>query len=363
MDNRDVLIWLNSIKGVNINVIDKLESYFNNLENIWLASSSDINKIKVISEKIRVEIINKRDKTYFENIMENIERNNVKILTVLDKDFPIKLKYIPSCPKVLYIKGDMLKKQEKLIGVVGARKATAYGKLVTNKLANDLLDLGINLISGMAKGVDTEVHLAAIKKNKRNIAVLGSGVDVIYPRSNKYIYDKIIENGSVISEFPLGTEPLRYNFPQRNRIISGLSSGVLVVEANEKSGSLITAHHALEQGKEVFAVPGNINSIYSKGTNLLIKDGAKIVLRVEDIIEEIKEFENIGLEKEKSNLDYSGLSKDEVKVISCIEEEPVHTDLICLKSEMSISNVNSILTILEMKGIVKKLPNQLFTTL
>lgn len=361
MNNRDTLIWLNSIKGVTIKVIEKLENHYEHLTDIWSTSNSDINSVKTISQKTRDEIIIKRDKTYFDNVMENIEKNDVKLLTILDEEFPQNLKYIYNCPKVLYVKGDMLKKQEHMIAVVGSRKATAYGKHITQKLSNDLLDLGITLVSGMAKGVDTEVHISAIKKNKRNIAVLGCGVDVIYPKSNKYIYDKIIENGSVISEFPLGTEPLRYNFPQRNRIISGLSSGVLIVEANEKSGSLITATHAAEQGKEVFAVPGNINSIYSRGTNLLIKDGAKVVLGVEDIIEEIREFKNIKNEKEKIKIDYSGLSKDEVKIISCIEEEPIHTDLICLKTNMSISNVNSILTILEMKGIVKKLPNQLFT--
>ena len=361
MDKRDTLIWLNSIQGVSVKVIEKLESYYGSLENIWSSSNNDINQIKSISEKTRFEITNKKDQTYFDNVMENIYKNDVKVLTILDEEFPEKLKYIYNCPKVLYVKGDMLKKQERLIGIVGARKATAYGKHITNKFTNELLDLGINPVSGMAKGVDTEVHVASIKKNQRNIAVLGCGVDVVYPKSNKYIYEKIMDNGSVISEFPLGTQPLKYNFPQRNRIISGLSSGVLVVEADERSGSLITAHHAAEQGKEVFAVPGNINSIYSRGTNLLIKDGAKIVLRVEDIIEEIREFEGIKSKKDKVRLDYSKLSQDEVKVISFIEEEPIHTDLICIKTSMSISNVNSILTILEMKGIVKKLPNQLFT--
>lgn len=363
MNNRETLIWLNNIKGVTIKVIEKLENYYENLENIWLSSNDEINQLKNISEKVRSEIINKKDNTYFENIMDNIEKNDITVMTILDEDFPKNLKYIYNCPKVLYVKGDKLKVDEKLIGIVGSRKATAYGKHITQMLTNDLLDLGINLVSGMAKGVDTEVHLASIKKNKRNIAVLGCGVDVIYPKSNKYIYDKIIENGSVISEFPLGTQPLRFNFPKRNRIISGLSNGIVVVEANEKSGSLITATHALEQGKEVFAVPGNINSIYSKGTNLLIKDGAKIVLSVDDIIEEIREFENIKNVKKTKKINYSGLSKDEIKVVSYIEKEPIHTDLLCLKTNISISNLNSILTILEMKGIVKKLPNQLFTIL
>ncbi len=362
MNSREALIWLNNIKGVTIKVTEKLENYYGSLGNVWLSSNNEINNIRTIPEKVRNEIINKKNKTYFDNMMENIERNHVKTITILDKDFPKKLKNIYSCPKVLYVRGDMLKSQEHLIGIVGSRKATAYGKHITQKLANELSDFGITLVSGMAKGVDTEAHLAYVKKNKRNIAVLGCGVDVVYPKSNRYIYEKIIENGSVISEFPLGTPPLRYNFPQRNRIISGLSSGVLVIEANERSGSLITAHQAAEQGKDVFAVPGNINSIYSRGTNLLIKDGAKIVLGVEDIIEEIREFKDLKNRETKIKIDYSKLSKDEVEIISCIEE-PIHTDLICLKTGMPISSVNSILTILEMKGIVRKLPNQLFTTI
>ena len=362
MNNREALIWLNNIKGVTIKVAEKLENHYGSLSNLWLSSNDEINSIKTISQKVRSEIINKKDKTYFDNVMENIEKNQVKILTILDEDFPKTLKDIYSCPKVLYVRGDMLKKEEHLIAIVGSRKATAYGKHITNKLSNELSSLGITLVSGMAKGVDTEAHLSYVRNNKRNIAVLGCGVDVVYPKSNKYIYDKIIENGSVISEFPLGTQPLRYNFPQRNRIISGLSSGVIVVEANEKSGSLITAHQAAEQGREIFAVPGNINSIYSRGTNLLIKDGAKIVLGVEDVIEEIREFKNLKKQNKESKIDYSKLSKDELDIISCIEE-PIHTDLICSKVGMSISNVNSVLTILEMKGIVKKLPNQLFTTI
>lgn len=362
MNNREALIWLNNIKGVTIKVTEKLENYYGSLRNVWLSSNDEINNLGTISEKVRSEIINKKNKTYFDNVMENLNRNRVKTLTIVDEHFPKELKNIYSCPKVLYVRGDMLKREEPLIAIVGSRKATDYGKHITNRLSNELADLGITLVSGLAKGVDTEAHLAYVKKDKRNIAVLGCGVDVVYPKSNRYLYDKIIENGSVISEFPLGTEPLRYNFPQRNRIISGLSSGVIVVEANEKSGSLITAHQAVEQGREVFAVPGNINSIYSRGTNLLIKDGAKIVLGVEDILEEIREFKDLKTKEKKLKIDYSKLSKDEVGIISCLEE-PIHTDLICLKTGMSISSVNSILTILEMKGIVRKLPNQLFTTI
>lgn len=358
MNKRDTLIWLNSLDGITNKAIDNIEKNYQDIEDIWLSSNNDILNMK-LTDKLKQNIIKYRCSSYFESIMEEIEKSDVDIITSCDVEFPEKLKFIPDCPKVLYTKGQPLKSQEDIIAIVGSRRASSYGTYITEKLTHELLDLSITVISGMAKGIDTEVHKTCIKKQKRNIAVLGSGVDVIYPKSNRVLYEKILEIGTVVSEFPLGTEPLRYNFPKRNRIISGMSQGVLVIEANEKSGSLITATHAAEQGREVFAVPGNINSIYSRGTNMLIKDGAKIVLEVTDIIEEIREFRDLEVKK-KTKIDYSKLSKDEIKILSCIEKEPMHADLICVNTKFNISNVQSILTILEMKGIVKKLPNQLF---
>lgn len=359
MNKRDTLIWLNTLQGCSNKAMDNIEKHYHNIEDIWLSSASDIKAIENITDKLKQTIIAHKDKSYFDSIMEKIEKNGVNVVTVVDFEFPNKLKNIPDCPKVLYTKGMNLKSEEDIIAIVGSRRATSYGKHITQKFTNELLDLGLTVISGMAMGIDTEVHTTSIKKQKRNIAVLGCGVDIVYPKSNRTVYEKILEIGCIVSEFPLGTEPLPYNFPKRNRIISGMSSGVLVVEANEKSGSLITATHAAEQGKDVFAVPGNINSIYSRGTNLLIRDGAKLVLDVSDIIEEIREFKDLET-MSKTKVDYSKLSKDEIKIVSFIEKEPMHTDLICLKTNFNISNVQSILTILEMKGIVKKLPNQLF---
>lgn len=361
MNNRDSLIWLNNITGVTNRTIEKLENYYESLENIWLSCDEEILSLKNISTKVKNEIIKCKNKSYYDKVIEEIENKDVKVITILDENYPKRLRDIYDCPKVLYIKGTMPEDDENILAIVGARKATIYGKWAASKIANDLLDRGITLISGMASGIDTEVHISAIKKNKKNIAVLGCGVDVIYPKSNKNVYSKIIENGCVISEFPLGTQPLRHNFPQRNRIISGLSLGVVVIEASEKSGSLITATHAAEQGKDVFALPGNINSIYSIGTNKLIKDGAKLVLDVEDILEEIRELKDVKVSSKKRNINYDSLSEDEKKIISYIKQGPIHSDIICHKTKINISKLNSILTILEMKGIVKRLPNQLFT--
>ncbi|KNF08802.1 DNA protecting protein DprA [Gottschalkia purinilytica] len=364
MDNRDTLIWLNNIRGVSNKIIEKLEKYYVDIKNIWYSSNDDILRIQGINEKTKLEIIKLKDYSYYERIMENVDKLGIKVVTIYDNNFPNRLRHIYNCPKVLYIKGDLLIEDHISIAIVGSRKVTAYGKWAAEKFATELAKIGVTTISGMAKGVDTDVHRSTIKSNGRTIAVLGSGLDVIYPKSNKNLYEEIIYNGCVMSEFPLGTQPFAYNFPQRNRIVSGLSLGVVVIEAGEKSGSLITAQHALEQGKDVFALPGNINSIYSIGTNKLIKDGAKLLLSLDDIIEEIIELKDISKKINVDNrniIDYEELSEKEVQIFKCIQEGTIHLDMISYKTGINISSVTSILTILEIKGIIKQLPGKLFS--
>jgi len=364
MNNRDTLIWLSSIKGVNNKIIDILEKNFSQLSYIWDASKNDILSIREINDKIKQEIIKNRNDLYYENLLKRIESYKIKVITYYDNDYPLNLRNISDSPKVLYMKGQLIPEDEVSIAIVGARKSTSYGKWAAEKISSELANLGICLVSGMAKGIDTHVHISALKSKSRTIAVLGCGVDIIYPSSNRELYHKIQDNGCIISEFPLGTKPLPYNFPQRNRIISGLSLGVVVVEATEKSGSLITARHAIEQGKDVFAVPGNINSIFSRGTNLLIKDGAKLVTGIEDIIEEIpylidkcaKFYKN-----KKVELNYNQFSDDEIKVLECILEKPIHFDLIAHRTGIRINDLNSILTILEMKGAIKQMSGKVYT--
>lgn len=362
MKNRDILIWLSSIEGVSSKIIGILEENIGELSCLWGMDKKELLSISNINEKIKHEIIKNRNDLYYENLFKKIDENKIKIMTYYDENYPSSLRYINESPKVLYIKGQLLPEDETSIAIVGSRKSTSYGNWVAEKISNELSSIGISLISGMAKGIDTQVHLGAINNKGRTIAVLGCGVDVIYPSSNRELYNRIQDNGCIISEFPLGTQPLPYNFPQRNRIISGLSLGVVVVEATQKSGSLITAHHAMEQGKDVFAVPGNINSIFSQGTNLLIKDGAKLVMSVEDIIEEIpclvEKYSNLS---RKVELDYSQFSDDEVKIIRCISERPIHCDLIAYRTGISVVELNSILTILEMKGIIKQLQGRIYT--
>ncbi|SDZ02578.1 DNA processing protein [Proteiniborus ethanoligenes] len=362
MDNREVLIWLASIEGINNRIIEILENKFEQMSYVWYADAKEILMLSEINDKIKNQIIKHRNNLYYESLLKKIYSSNVKVITYYDDDYPSKLLHINGYPKVLYLKGNLLPEDHISIAIVGSRKSTAYGRLVAEKISSELSQLGVTLVSGMAKGIDTQVHQSALNNNTRTIAVLGSGVDVVYPSSNRELYYKIQENGCVISEFPLGTQPFSYNFPQRNRIISGLSLGVVVIEATEKSGSLITAHHATEQGRDVFAVPGNINSLYSRGTNLLIKDGAKLVMSVEDIIDEVPELNDKYLKtnNKKERLDYSQFSDAERNVIECLIENPIHCDLISYRTGIGIIELNGILTILEMKGIIRQLPGRVY---
>lgn len=361
MNKKETLIWLHSLTKITNKSIEKLINTLGDISLIWNISNKEIIQLESLSEEVKSEIIRCRNKVNLEELMNKIESEKVNIITIYDEQYPEKLRNIFDYPKVLYIKGDFIHKDELLISIVGSRKATPYGRWAAEKFSGELSKLGVTIVSGMASGIDTVAHKGALKNEGRTVAVLGSGVDVVYPKSNRKLYDDIKDNGCIISEFPLGTEPMPYNFPQRNRIISGMSLGTIVIEATEKSGSLITAYHAMEQGREVFAVPGNINSIYSKGTNMLIRDGAKIILDIEDILEEIQVIKNDINSSRQNVIDYNLLGEDEIKIVKYISERPLHTDMISYLSGIKIQDVNSILTILEMKGIVKQMPGKIFT--
>jgi DNA processing protein len=352
MDNSDKnLIMLNVIFGPNNNFFQKIEEYFemkdfSNFDNLV----DKMIELKMIDLKKYNEIIKfiREDRIQF--YINYLNREKIKICTKYSEDYPQKLSNIENKPFLLYFKGNMDVKElnRKGIAVVGSRKSTSYGKWVSEKLVSQLSRKGINIISGMAQGVDTIAHEVSLKMNNPTVAVLGSGVDVAYPTKNKILYDKISEMGLIISEFPPGTSPMPYNFPLRNRIISGLSDGVLVIEAGEKSGSLITATHAVEQGREVFAVPGNIDSIFSKGTNKLIREGAKITTCADDIIEEFSVYKD-----EAESLDHD-LNEIQIKIINLLEtgEKTILELKDCINYELS--DIYSNLTILEILEIIKQ---------
>lgn len=290
--------------------------------------------------------------------LKKLDANGIKIVTFSNKDYPEMLKNIEDAPIVLYIKGTIQKEDRYAVAIVGSRKYSSYGKLAAEKLSSELSSMGFTIVSGMARGIDTLAHTAAINSGGRSIAVMGSGIDMPYPPENRGLMEKLAASGCVISEFPPGTPPERENFPKRNRLISGLSLGVLVVEATADSGSLITASCALEQGKEVFAVPGNINSANSKGTNALIKKGAKLVQSAEDVIEELAPvLKGYIRTREKANIE---LPVEEKRLCDIMTAEPKHVDMLSRESKMPAQKVLGILLSLELKGIVKQAEGKKF---
>jgi len=285
--------------------------------------------------------------------MSSPKQENIRKITLQDKNYPAILKEIHNPPKELYIKGEITNQDKVAIAVVGTRKYTQYGKQVCLDIAGKLAKLGITIVSGLAKGIDTFAHQAALESGGQTIAVLGSGLDKksFYPSTNYSLSEKISQQGVVISEYPPGTQGTHFTFPQRNRIISGLSLGVVVIEAPEESGALITATLALEQNREVFAIPGSIYEKNSVGTNKLIKMGAKLVTDVEDILEELNLSHLSTIEKKKIKPE----NKEEEIIFSILSGQPTHIDEIIKKSGLSAGTVNSILMILELKKAVRNL--------
>lgn len=281
-------IWTSRLPKIGTKTLQKLLKKYDTLENIYKLTQKELMSDKIIGENLIETILNEEYRKNLDKYIEYMEREKINIITVADKEYPEKLKQINDCPMYLYVKGNLDLLNKKSIAMVGSRKCTSYGKIVAKNISNKLAKNNFVVVSGLAKGIDTFSHIGALENEKSTIAVLGSSIDNIYPNENINLAKKIIEkNGLIMSEYVIGSKPERLNFPARNRIISGISDGVLVIEAREKSGALITVDFALEQGKEIFAVPGNINNIYSKGSNQIIKEGAKLVNCVEDILEEI----------------------------------------------------------------------------
>lgn len=281
-------IWLSRIKEIGPITCYKLLKIFKTPEQIWETSEESFIQ-NGFTSKIANALVNKEYRQDLDKYINYMNKNDIKILKIFDSFYPNKLKQIYAPPVVLFAKGNVEILNEPSIAIVGCRCSSSYGEKVARDFSYKLSKENINIISGMARGIDTCAHLGCLQAKGKTIAVMGAGLDYIYPTENKNIYNEIISNGGVVlSEYIIGTKPLPANFPRRNRIISGLSDGVLVIEAKEKSGTLITVDFALEQGKDIYVVPGNINSVNSYGTNNLIKQGAQLVTDENDIIENIK---------------------------------------------------------------------------
>ncbi|MDA8170169.1 MAG: DNA-processing protein DprA [Nitrospiraceae bacterium] len=287
--------------------------------------------------------------------LEAAGKKGIDVLTYESENYPEMLKDIPDAPPVIYVRGSLNAEDRFAIGIVGTRTPTAYGLSQAERLAGELARMGFTIVSGLARGIDTAAHKGALKAGGRSFGIMGSGVDVPYPQENKGLMDMLSASGAVMSEFPLGAEPSKENFPRRNRIISGLALGVIVVEAAKGSGSLITANCALEQGREVFSIPGNINSAFSKGTNELIKRGARIVTGAEDILEELAPVLKGFLAKRP---DEGGLkvqlNEDEKRLVGVMSPEPRHIDEIARELGMAMPAVSGLLLALELKGVVRQ---------
>jgi len=361
-------VWLSTLPGIGSKRSEQLMELFGSPRNLWYSKRQELEKVHFLTREMIEQIISYPLKVLAQKHMETIHKHNIKVIRIIDESYPLLLKNIYDPPMVIYVRGT-LSADEKAIAFVGSRNATAYGNTIAELLAGEVARRGITVVSGLARGIDSSAHEGALKSGGRTIAVLGCGPDIAYPPDNQDLMERIIHSGAVISEYAPGTPPLRGNFPARNRIISGLSMGVTVVEAGEKSGSLITAEFALEQGREVFAVPGNVNSRNSKGTNKLIKEGAKIVTNVKDILEELNGVDLLDLLEEESchkneeicdNDVYPIFTEEEIKIINCLSNDPLHIDIISVNSGLDIQNVSSNLSMLEIKGLVEQIPGKMF---
>jgi DNA protecting protein DprA len=344
--------WL-STTGIGNRRINQVVGCLGSAAAAWGAGREELCSIEGIRPEDADKIIECKDEDRLYKEIKKIESVGIRLISVDDSEYPQNLKNIFDPPLILYSKGKF-KTCSRNIAIVGSRKCTPYGREVARKFARLLAGAGIGIISGMARGIDTEAHLGALDVDGFTCAVLGCGCDVVYPPENKRLMMDIEVRGSILSEYPPNTMPLAYNFPARNRIISGISDGILVVEADEKSGALITVNYGLEQGRDIFSVPGSILSRLSKGTNLLIRDGAKIVVCVEDILSEIGFDISTGRHEENM----PSLTNREKIVADIINDSPIYIDDLIERMSLKVSEINSVLTSLELKGVVKVLPGK-----
>ncbi len=351
MVNRDLKYWVGFtlVPGIGRVRMGQLESYFGSVERAWKASHSELTASGLDSGSIK-SIVASRPGIDLDAEMAKMKHFNVDAFTFHDERYPSRLKETYDYPPVLYVRGSIGPQDEWSLAIVGTRRATVYGKQVTEEIAGDLAASKITVVSGLARGIDTVAHRSALEAGGRTIAIFACGLDTIYPAENVSLAKSIMEHGALVSEYALGIRPRSDNFPRRNRIMSGLCLGTLVVEAGEKSGALITAQMALEQNREVFAIPGSILSPASRGTNRLIQEGAKLVVDYTDILEELN---LMTVERQIEMKELIPPTETEAVLLSRLGAEPTHIDEICRTSGLAASTVSSTLTMMELKGMVK----------
>jgi len=348
----DLRYWVgfNIVRGIGPVRLRALLDWFGDAERAWHAPSGELRRAGLDRRSLE-NLLAARAKLDLDRELARIAATGARTLTWESADYPRLLLEIADPPPVLYVKGTLTEEDGWAVAVVGTRRATAYGREVTRQLSTALARSGIAIVSGLARGIDAEAHRAALGAGGRTIAVLGCGIDQIYPPEHRKLAEEIIAHGALISDYPVGTRPEGKNFPPRNRIISGLSLGVLVTEAGKRSGALITAGYAGEHGRDVFAVPGNVLMRGSAGTNALIQDGAKVVLKPEDILEEL----NLTMVIEQAEArQVLPADETEAALLSHLSAEPTHVDEIRQQVDLPIAQVTSTLALMELKGMVRQ---------
>lgn len=345
-------LWLQGC-GVTRTKQHKLLGRLGDIESIYKANLSDLNTLEFLTAE-DLNSLSKKDLSDAEDMQRELNKLSARVISIDSPLYPEMLRKIHQCPSVLYARGSYMDFNSSLcVAMVGTRKATNYGRSTAYNIARQLSENGITVVSGLAMGIDAKCHEGALSGGHPTVAVIGSGLDNIYPRINTALADKILRNGAILSEYPLGAKAEKYHFPERNRIIAGMCKATAVIEADLKSGSLITAKYAAEENRDVFAVPGNINTLSSKGTNYLLKDGAQMLTSAGDIMD----FYSIAykIESLPSSANCSAPLTPEEKILAAISGEAVHKDMICERTCLDAGTVSAHLLMLEIKGKIIKL--------
>lgn len=353
MDKNNYWVAFSSIESIDSTFVQRLYNYFGDIETAFKANKQELSQIEGLSVKKAENFIKSRDKVDVEKAVEEVVKRNINYLTFDDERYPEMLKHISNPPVVLYYKGDLFScNLEKTLAVVGSRRASSYAKEALTKIIGELENTDICIVSGLASGIDTTAHVAALDSNLKTIGVIASGFDYTYPAANKSLYEKIEDgNGAVVSEYYPTFEPLKFRFPQRNRIVSGLSFGTLVAEASLKSGALITSNLTLEQGRELMCIPGLITNPNTQGIYKLLKNGASIVTCADDILEALNwEIKT----EQKSLFEVPDLTEDEMKIYKALEIEEKGADELMFITKIHLDNLLMYLTTMELKGIIKQ---------
>lgn len=353
---RACLVALSQVTHIGPVRLGRLRERFGTLDVAWRADEREL--ARVLDERTCRAVLTAREKVDPETVMDRIAGAGAEIATVLDDEYPRILREIPGPPPVLYFRGTLPEQDEPTVAVVGTRRATSYGRDVTSRIASDLAAAGVCIVSGLAKGIDGHAHRAALEAGGRTIAVLASGVDSIYPPEHRQLADRIVESGSLVSDYPPGTRPEASNFPARNRIISGLSLATVVIEAPLRSGALITVGFAADQGRDVYAVPGSILSGASEGTNRLLRQGAIPLTSAADLLDELH-LSTASPKTEPAQTAFP-MSDEERSIYALVTAEPQHIDELAYSAGLAISQAAALMTMLELKGLIANVGAQHF---